>query len=418
MAAPITRSSNPAIREVTRGLAAARDEQILQVVAMVDAMPNRGPADQLIAPLRRRLAHLRPPRPLRFARLLFMPLDPLIVPAARWRASQPTIPRTAIPPLAAVVEADLGAAGRTIAAMIEGHTTQDIDVVAAAGEILWNQAPQALLNANLPADWDTTGLGLLMHKPLVRRISALLCHAVPLRNMMANAAEGLLPPEANVVQAMVEDVIGREPEAQPMIIALLLARIPEAAPVLVRVAMLLGQRGGALLRHAGEQAADILLDQLEAPGGTEAHLGGQDLAEAGATVRRLTSLLGALEGESLSPDRRERLIDVRARIKTGCQSLFTERLSTDLLEPLRACAPDSGPEAGWELEAAARGLRALETEARRAGDDKSYDVLLGQAADMVREITVQGGLDRVEGLRLMEIVAGPEVALALFGEEV
>ena len=65
---------------------------------MVDAMPNRGAADQLIAPLRARLAHLRPPRPLRFARLLFLPLDPLIVPAARWRAAQPAIPRTVIPP--------------------------------------------------------------------------------------------------------------------------------------------------------------------------------------------------------------------------------------------------------------------------------------------------------------------------------
>src|SRR5271165_6163640 len=124
MTAPITRSSNPAIREVNRGLAAARDEQIMQVVAMVDAMPNRGPADQLIAPLRPRLAHLRPPRPLRFARLLFTPLDPLIVSAARWRPEQPTIPRTVIPFLAAAVEAVLGAETRAVAAMIEGYTTR------------------------------------------------------------------------------------------------------------------------------------------------------------------------------------------------------------------------------------------------------------------------------------------------------
>ena len=59
----------------------------------------------------------------------------------------------------------------------------------------------------------------------------------------------------------------------------------------------------------------------------------------------------------------------------------------------------------------------METEARRAGGDKTYDVLLGRAADAVREITENGGLERVGGLRLMEIVAGPEVALALFGEE-
>jgi hypothetical protein len=417
MTAPLTRSSNPAIREVSRGLAEARDEQILKVVAMVDAMPNRGAADQLIAPLRGRLALLRPPRPLRFARLLFLPLDPLIVNAARWRVDQPTIPRSAIPSLAAAVAVDLGAVGRKVAAMIEDHTTNDLEVVAAAGALLWQKAAELLADAKQPADWATTGLGPQILKPLARRIGALLFQADRLQRWRADAAQGLTPPEAYAVQAMLEGAIRRDPDAQPMIIALLLARIPEVAPVLLRVATLIGQRGGTLMRHAGEQAADMLLSQLEAPGGTEAHLGGQDLAEAGVAVRRLTSLLSALQGESLSPDRRDRLVEVKERIKAGCQALFTERLATDLLDPLRACTPESGPEAGWELETAARGLRALETEARRAGGDRTYDVLLGQAADAVREITENGGLERVGGLRLMEIVAGPEVALALFGEE-
>ena len=89
-----------------------------------------------------------------------------------------------------------------------------------------------------------------------------------------------------------------------------------------------------------------------------------------------------------------------------------------MLEPLQACVAGSGPEAGWDLEDAARGLRALETEARRAGGEKLYDTLLGRAADMVREKIAAGDLDRTGGLRLMEIVAGAEVALALLGEEV
>ncbi len=54
----------------------------------------------------------------------------------------------------------------------------------------------------------------------------------------------------------------------------------------------------------------------------------------------------------------------------GCQSLFAERLTTDLLEPLRAHGR-VGPEAGWDLETAARGLRALETEARRPGGEQA-----------------------------------------------
>jgi hypothetical protein len=417
MALPLTRSSSSAIRAVTRELAEARDLQILKVVAMVDAMPHRGAADQLIAPLRARLAQLRPPRPLRFARLLFLPLDPLIVNAARWRVGQPTVPRSAIPCIAAALATDLGTVGRKIATMIEGRTTEDLEVVATAGAQLWGRAAEVLAKAGPPADWEATGLTLQMHKPLVQRIGALLSQAERLHHWIADAAQGLTPPEAHSVQAMLEGAIRRDPDAQPMIIALLLARIPEVAPVLLRVATLIGQRGGVLMRHAGEQAADMLLDQLEVPGGTEAHLGGQDLTEAGVTVRRLTSLLGALQGESLSPDRRDRLVEIKERIKAGCQALFTERLATDLLDPLRACTLGTGPEAGWTLETAARGLRALETEARRAGGDKTYDVLLGQAAEVVREITINGGLERVGGLRLMEIVAGPEVALAVFGDE-
>ena len=105
------------------------------------------------------------------------------------------------------------------------------------------------------------------------------------------------------------------------------------------------------------------------------------------------------------------------RRRAGCKSLFTERLATDLLEPLRARGGRPGPEAGWDLETAARGLRALETEARRAGGGKTYDTLLGEAADVVRDIAARGGLERVEGMRLMEIVAGPEAALAPYGED-
>jgi hypothetical protein len=418
MAAPSTRSTNPAIREVARGLASAQDRQILQVVAMVDAMPNRGAADQLIAPLRARLARVRPPRPLRFARLLFLPLDPLIVPAATWRLEQPTIPRTLIPLLAKTVEAALGPVGQTVAAMIEGGTTQDRELVDRAGAILWNAAARLLLDGEPPADWDAAGLPTQAHKPLSRRIGALLFQAERLRHMMDDAAQGLVPPAFAAVRAMLADAIGHEATAQPMMIALLLARIPESASVLLQVATALGQRGGASMRLAGEQAANILLDQLAAAGGAEGQLGGHDLAEAGAAVHRMTLLLSALDAETLSPVQRGRMNDVRQRVRAECESLFTERLGTDLMEPLRACCAGSGGDSLWELETVARGLRMLETEARRAGGEKTYDMLLGQSADMVREMIERDGLDRVGGLRLMEIVAGPDVALALLGEEV
>jgi len=166
-----------------------------------------------------------------------------------------------------------------------------------------------------------------------------------------------------------------------------------------------------LLRGAGEDAADLLLDQLERPGAAEAQIGGDDLTEAGLTVRRLTSLLATLEGEAPPPARRERLTALRRRIGAGCEALFAERMSADLLTPLR----DGGPVREADLEAAARGLRALETEARRIAGAGTFDALLGQASGLVRDGTATGVLGRAEGARLLEILAGPEAALALLG---
>jgi hypothetical protein len=302
--------------------------------------------------------------------------------------------------------------------MIEGRTTQDLAIVAMAGSLLWPQASRVLLDAPPAAGWDTTGLHAQVHKPLSRRIGALLSQAERLRVFMADAAQGLAPPEVGTLQAMLTEATGLDPSAWPMLVALLLAQAPECAPLLPRLATLMGQRDGALLRQAGEQAAEILLDQLAAPGGAEAHLGGRDLTEAGAEVRRMTLLLCAIDGENLSGDQRERLAGVRRRIKAGCQSLFTERLAVDLLDPLRARSGETASGTASELETAARGLRALETEAQRAGPDQTYGEMLADAAALVRAITAQGRLERVEGLRLVEIVAGSEAALASFGQEV
>ncbi len=411
MTVAIIRSPNPAIRLVNRDLADARDEQILRAVAMVDAMADRGQADQIVAPLRQRLARLRPPRPLRFARLLFLPLDPLIVPAARWRLTQPVIPRTVIPIYAAAVALAAGGGGADISALIAGHTTADGTIVEAAGQELWPLAAQILMDIELPPNWETTGLAAAAHRPLSRRIGALLAQAMRLRRLTTDAAQGVSPPDTGVVRSIVLDAIGYDRDVQPMLIALLLARVPDAGPVLARVASGLGQRGEALLRGAGEDAHDILLDQLEQPGAAERQLGGDDLSAAGAAARRLNAMLTVLEPDKIPPGRRERLTSLRRQIVASCETLFTERIATDLIGPLRT----GGTDTGAAMENAARGLRVLETEARRMGGGKTFDGLLGQASGLVREAMSRGELGRADGVRLMEILAGPEAALALLG---
>ncbi|HEY1412327.1 MAG TPA: hypothetical protein VGF36_09305, partial [Rhodopila sp.] len=92
-------SVHPPSRTLVQEVAKASDPRVRRIVAKIDAMAHRGPADALIEPLRLRLRMLHPPRPLRFGRLLFHPLDPLIVPTSRWRPGRHAIPRTALMPI-------------------------------------------------------------------------------------------------------------------------------------------------------------------------------------------------------------------------------------------------------------------------------------------------------------------------------
>jgi hypothetical protein len=88
----MTRSIPPvgpthAVNDIRRSLAATENEKLKRVVAVLDTMEVRGSADHVLNAIRPRLHQLRLPRPLRFARLLFMPLDTLIVNVSKWKQS-------------------------------------------------------------------------------------------------------------------------------------------------------------------------------------------------------------------------------------------------------------------------------------------------------------------------------------------
>jgi hypothetical protein len=69
------------------------------------------------------------------------------------------------------------------------------------------------------------------------------------------------------------------------------------------------------------------------------------------------------------------------------------------------------------MESCGRDLRALETEARKVGGVARYDRLLQEATDAVMEAAAAGILTPVRKLRLIEILAGPEAAAALYEKE-
>jgi hypothetical protein len=398
----------PAIRALTREIVEASDPRIMRVVAMVDAMIDRGPADQLIAPIRPRLATLRPPHPLRLFRMTFHPLDRLIVPAARWRPGQQAVPRTALMPMAEHVRLAMGAEATAIEAAIAGRTTADTELIARLGRSLWPAAAAVLADSAIPDTWDATDLGEAAYRPLAGVVAAMLTEAAALDTLCADSATGLLPPAPETVAALLNRVATMNQAALPMMITLLLDRLPEVASMLPNI-----QEGkqGAVIRAAMDDAADFLLGQLDQPAGTtETRIASGTLAEAGAAASRIATLLAQLETPNAKPRRRDRLRSVRQRLDAGCKARFVSAMQDELLTPLQ----DAGQPADLRaLESTARGLRVLETEARVVGSGPTYDMLLGKAVEAIKGSAMRDRLGLADQLRLVEILSGSDAALAM-----
>jgi hypothetical protein len=399
-------ATDPKLRALHKEIAEAPDAHIVRIVATVDAMASRGPADALIAPLRLRLGTLRPPRPLRFARLMFHPLDPLIVPAARWRPGQNAIPRTALAPIADHVRQAMGERATAIEGRLAGHTTADLDLIAACGSQVWPAVPQVLSDGKVPDAWETTGLGPAIYPPLASAIAVLLGQAAALEALATATAHGLLPPNPQRIEAMLAAVTATHLPALPMMVALLLARVPEAASVLPTAHS--GATGAAVQAALG-QAAGRLLQQLDEDDGAEVRIGSGSLGDAGASAGRIAALLGQLDAASANPRQRLRIQAIRKKLDASCKARFGAGLELELLIPLN----QAEPAAMHALETAARGLRVLETEGRQMGSGATYDLLLHKAAEAIGSPAMRERLARVDQVRLVEILSGPDAALAI-----
>ncbi len=401
------------LRDLNIELNHARDSQIGRVVAMVDALPHRGEADRLIAPLRPRLAQLRLARPLRFCRLLFTPFDPVIVAGPKWRPGSPTIPRTALEPIAEAVRGELGPVAAEIEAFIAGKTTADSAAISAVGEQLWSQASAILARAGPPPpQWEATGLPVSVFSALSRGISVVLAHASELHELVATVVQGgkLRPEDALRV---LDTSAGHSPDAWGMLLALLLSRLPQADAVL-RAAISNGLIGpNSVMRAAAEQAIDVVLGGLEAQGGAGGPVAGSELSQAGPEVVRILALLQGLDSDQLSSERRRRVHGLRQLVEASCRSRFEAGLTGELVAPLMLLRPGADPAEVTRLEDIARDLRRLEAAARKINARNGLEAQLQRTAGEIGGMKADGALGLADRVRLVEILAGPDEALAL-----
>ncbi len=205
------------VEQVQVSLAHAPDNQVARIVAMVDALPQRGAADALIAPLRPRLAQLQPDRPVGFIRLLFTPLNPVIASTAEWRQGGVGVPRAAL--------ASLGTAARTAlfgAAVSRSGEQVRVD----RGPALWRGAALVLDSLAMPADWsDRSGLTDADYRTVVGAAAAVLHEAAAIETVVSNRRTF----DDDTVRAIFVRTRDRGTAALDTVAAVLLGRLP--APV-------------------------------------------------------------------------------------------------------------------------------------------------------------------------------------------
>ena len=405
----------PALRDLRHEMSGVGDEKIRRIVAWMDLQAMPAAAQAILDQLRPRLAVLRPPRPLRFPRLMFLPLDPVIVPARGWRPGDPSLPRCVLVPIAQAVHAALGQEAAEIDSLIAHRDTADDAAIATAGAWLWARAGVILTDLPAPHGWDATGLPPAVFPPLARAIAAVLRRATRLRDAARDAAVGVVSTSDDAVRGILAGLAAESPEGFGMVVECLLALLPHATPQLQRlIASNRGTADSARLRQAMDRGVDGMLCRMEVATGFDAEIRQGQLRGAGQEVRRIGALLRDIDGEPDVARHRPRLKSIRLKLDQACRTRFGEALIEGFVTPLTAAAEPLTAMEQTGIEGQIRDLRALETAARKIGGATVYDALLEQAATTARSAAATGVLTPVRHMRLVEILAGPEAAEALY----
>jgi hypothetical protein len=396
-----------AARQVRAALAAAPDAAVARVVAMLDGLADRGEADAVLESVRPRLRRLRPPRPLRLARLLVMPLEGALVPPGGWRGLPHEMPRSAIGPVVAAVETALRGLTEQIAAAALGRNTADAALIGELGARLWPAAGAVDLPVP-PPRWVATGLPLGAAPPVLALCGALWRHGTALWAAREAAGEG--PPEAALRAALAP--LAAE-GAAPLTAAMVMLLRHAAEPG--RVAAMATALSPAMAGVAAREVEAMIARDAAAIASAADPFGA---AEAAASLARRLADLDAALGRGMFPAQRASAAGARREGLAASQARFADALVTRLLVPAAEAAalPYADDATVAALEEAARDLHRLEAAGRRLGGEAAFDRALRDAVTRLRTLgAAPGGLGRVEVARLIEILAGPEAALPLLG---
>jgi hypothetical protein len=387
------------LREMRRALADAGDERMLQVLRYVDALSDRGRADGLVAPLRQRLRQLRPARPLRFARLLFAPMDPVIVDAAAWRSGTPCLSRSMILPLSALVSRALPHETAAAEAIGIALDLSAVERVCAAGAVLWQPAAAVLRTAAEPPEWRSNALPPALFPPMAAAVAVCLD--------MVHRLDALADPtmQNGEREFGLADVLRAAEQVGPLAWGMQLTIVLQRFP-LAEAAHKASRRADAVLRGAAVSAQTAAWGWIEAAADD---LSFAEPAEAATDLHRQICWLEVMAGEA---GHRKQAAALQTRLRAACATGFQAALTDRVIAPMRQLLPATMADAGTldMLEADLRGLRCIDVEIRRLGGGAAQDKMLRDAAAAV---AARPDLDAMDRLRLLELLLGSQAALQM-----
>ncbi|WP_027284423.1 hypothetical protein [Rubritepida flocculans] len=399
------------LRDLARAARAASDSQLLRLVSVLDRLPRRGAADAVLEPVRHRLGALRPERPMTPMRLLFLPMEGVLVAPRDWRGEGRQLPRNALAPLGEAVFAAAPGLAEALAASIGEAPLSDHALAAKLGARLWPAAAHSLPEGP-PPGWAGAGLPEPAYARLRSLVALLWRYGPGVHGLRVAGPDG--PPE-ELARPFFRALAAEGAEAVEIGLSAVLAAAARPARLVALVAGL-----DPALAPAAERALDQFLSGLTPPR-PEGELG-----RAAAAAGRFAALVEDLERTATraAPRRAQILQGLRHAAAGHCKARLEAETAVGLLGPLSevlAAPAGSGAMDDAELgalERRARALRAL-AEAGRRLDAQGRMPAEGLRAVGARLAAALPGLPergegflRADALRLLEILEGPEAAAA------
>jgi hypothetical protein len=403
---PRARNQLAETRHLVHALASASDMALAQVIEILDRLPDRSEADRLLDAARPRLKQIRPSRSLQFTRLLFLPLDGAISNNRDWQKDDTCLPRCALPPIAEALRMAMGQEAQRIEASFQGKFFHDIAAVDRAGRPLWAAAARLAPDLKPGPRWERTGLRTDDFASLVELAAGVWRHAGPIWSAVQLAGWG--PPD-DAVRAALAPMADEASPAFAMALATLMLKATSPGQV-AREAARLSDKAASI----ADTAVDDWLERVRV------QLPSEDLIAAASFAEAFGRAFQDLENAptTRNPRRSTRLVQLRQEAEVTCRLAYEEGLETHILRQLPSLCAAATPELILVLENQARALRRIESIGRRYGLDHGYDGAarrIATALDAARRALEPGGMTRLDLARLVEILLGPEAALAYLG---